>query len=92
MWGKSNVEVSDARSKMLDSDLVLGRASPHSSLQHSDISPIEITLSAGKDKILTNLGSLFSLWIKLLGSKNSWKDSTLEFILIWVLLVASISQ
>ena len=91
MQGKSNAKVSDARSERLDSDLDLGKDNPHSSLQCSDISLIEITLSAGKDKILTNLGSMFSLWIKLLGSKNSWKDSTLEFILIWVLMVASIS-
>ena len=91
MQGKLNGKVSDSRSKRLDSDLDLGKDSQHSSLQCLDISPREIALSAGKDKILTNLGSLFSLWIKLLGSKNSWKDSTLEFILIWILMVASIS-
>ena len=92
MWGKSNVEVSYSRSERLDSDLDLGKDNPHSSLQCSDILPTKIVLSAGKDKILTNLGSMFSLWIKLSGSKTSWKDSTSEFILIWVLLVAIISQ
>ena len=92
MQGNSNVEVSDVRSKRLDSDLDLGKDKPHSSLQCLDIFPTKITLLAGKDKILTNLGSMFSLWIKLLGSKTSWKDSTSEFILIWVLLVAIISQ
>ena len=91
MQGKSNAEVSDVRLERLDSDLDLGKDNPHSSLQCSNISPTEIALSSRKDKILNNLGSLFSLWIKLSGSKTSWKDSTLEFILIWVLLVASIS-
>ena len=71
MQGKSNAEVSDVRLERLDSDLDLGKDNQHSSLQCLDISPREIALSAGKDKILTNLGSLFSLWIKLLGSKTS---------------------
>ena len=92
MWGKSNTKVSNARSERLDSGLDLGKDSPHSSLQCSDISPTEIALLVGKDKILTNLGSLFSLWIKLSGLKTSWKDSTSEFLLIWVLLVPIISQ
>ena len=92
MQGKSNAEVLDARSERLDSDLDLGKDNPDSSLQCSDILPTKIALSTGKDKILTNLGSLFSLWIKLSESKTSWKDSTSEFLLIWVLMFAIISQ
>ena len=92
MQGNSNMEVSDASSERLDSDLVLGRVIPHSSLQCLDIFPTKIALSARIDKILTNLGSLFSLWIKISGLKTSWKDSTSEFLLIWVLLVPIISQ
>ena len=38
MHGKSNTEVSKTTSERLDSDLVIGKASPNSSLQCSDIS------------------------------------------------------
>ena len=91
MQGKSNVEVSDSRSERLDSDLVLGRAIPHSSLQHSNIFPTKTTLTAGKYKFLTNLYSPLAFWIKLSGSKTSWKDSASIFLLVWVLLVTSVS-
>ena len=71
MWGKSNAEVSDAKSKMLDSYLVLGKASPHSSLKCLDISLTETTLSVGKDKFLTKLCSLLALRINISGSNIS---------------------
>ena len=90
--GKSNEEVSDANLERIDSDLVMGRDNPHFSLHHSDISPAKLALSAGKDKFLTNLCSMFSLRIKLLGLKTSWKVSASRFLLIWVLLVTSIFQ
>ena len=90
MRGKSNEEVSDAKSERIDLDLVMGRDNPHFSLHHLDISLAKIALLAGKDKFLTNLCSMFSLRIKLLGLKTSWKVSASRFILVWVLLVASI--
>ena len=82
--------MSDAKLERIDSDLVMGRDKPHFSLHHSDISPAKLALSAGKDKFMTNLCSMFSLRIKLLGLKTSWKVSASIFILVWVLLVTSL--
>ena len=92
MWGNSNEEVLDAKLERIDLDLVMGRDNPHFSLHYSDISLAKIALSARKDKFLINLCNMFSLQIKLLGLKTSWKVSASRFILVWVLLVASIFQ
>ena len=92
MGGKSNAEVSKTKSERLDSDLVLGRISPNSSLQCLDISLTEIAPSVGKERFLTKLCSLLALHIKIFGSKTSWRDFASGFLLVWVLLAASSSQ
>ena len=76
MGGKLNAEVSETKSERLDSNLVLGKVSPKSSLQCSDILLTKITSSVGKEIFLTNLCNLLALRIKLSGSNISWKDST----------------
>ena len=91
MRGKSNTEVSDARSERLDSDLVLGKSILHSLLQRSYLLLTKITLLVGKEKFPTNLYSLLALRIKISGSKNSWKDYASGFILVWVLQETNLS-
>ena len=92
MGGKSNAEVSKTNLERLDSDLVMGIVSPNSSLQFSYILLTEISPSVGKEIFLTNLCNLLAFWIKIFGSKTSWKDFASAFLLMWVLLAASISQ
>jgi len=85
IWEKSNAEVSETKSKRLGSYLVLGKVSPKSSLQCSDISLTTIAPSTGKEIFLTNLCSLLVHRIKLSGSNISWKDYASGFLLVWVL-------
>ena len=92
LWDNSNVEGSKIFSDRLDSDLFLGRASSNSSPQCSDISSIETTASVGKERVLTNLYSLLALWIRISGSKISWKYSASRLLLTLVLLDSSIPQ
>ena len=67
IWGdqeireNSNAEVSETTLERLESDLVLGKASPNSSSQCLDISLIETTPSIGKEIVLNNICSLLVL-------------------------------
>ena len=92
MRGKSNTEVSKTKLERLDSYLVLGKVSPNSSLQCSNISLTTIAPLEGKEIFMTNLCSLLALQIRLSRSNISWKDSALGFLFTWVVRVASISQ
>ena len=67
----SNTEGFKITSDRLDSDLVLGRTSSNSSPQCSDISSMETSLSAGKEKVMSNLCNLLDFQIRLSGSKIS---------------------